>query len=107
MTLLGAAAWNIYRMFGTEDAVAKNDPITFCIAIVYQFILAFIISLSMKGHQGLLIYFGFLKGKMSKSIFLLFCATMVFPIVDADAGDSKYDKLNWFAAAFLSVCAFL
>ena len=107
MTLLGAAGWNIFRLFGLEDPVAQKDPITFAIVIVYQFILAFMISLSMKGNQGLLIYFGFLKGKMSKSIFLLFCATMVFPIVDADAGDSKYDKLNWFAAAFLSVCAFL
>ena len=60
----------------------------------------------MKEHNGLLFYFGFLKGKMSKAIFLLFCATMVFPLNDG-AHTSGDDWLNWAAAAFLSVCALL
>lgn len=58
--------------------------------------------LSMRGNDQVLMYFGFLRGKISKIFFLLFCATLVFPF-----GDTDGDYMNWIGGVFLAFCAIL
>ena len=45
----------------------------------------------MRGNEKVLFYFGFLRGKLSKILFLLFCAALVFPISDPSATESSSD----------------
>ena len=92
VTLLGAAAWNTYRVFLAGEY--QDSKLVHIILIVYQVLLAMIISLSMKGHPGVLFYFGFLRGKLAKALFFLFCATLVFPFnTDADPSTAS-DWIN-------------
>ena len=45
---------------------------------------AFLLLASMRKNERVLMYFGFLNGAISKAIFLLFCAGLVFPSVPAE-----------------------
>ena len=49
------------------------------IVVGYYIILAGIVFLSWKNNEIVLTYMGFMRGKMSKAVFLMFCACMVFP----------------------------
>ena len=46
---------------------------------IYQIILAPMVYKSWKAEVTFLMYFGFLRGRFSKTLFLLFCACMTFP----------------------------
>ena len=108
-TLLGTAGWNIYRIFfKSADATDAGTVKTYAVILaVYQVLLAGVLVLSMRGHQGLLIYFGFLRGAFPKAMFLLFCACTVFPYNAPGASMSGADYPNLLAGIFLSVCAIL
>ena len=85
--LLAAASWNIFRLIKGDGGVSDNKFIHI-VVIVYQFILAGVMLLSMRGNEKVLFYFGFLRGKLSKILFLLFCAAIVFPIDVPDSSDA-------------------
>ena len=44
---------------------------------------------SWKADVIFLMYFGFLRGTFSKTLFMLFCACMTFPIVEPNEGQNK------------------
>ena len=71
----------------------------------YYVILAGIIFTSMKGNEKVLFYFGFLRGNLSRSFFLLFCASLVFPMTPERS--DKYDWLNTTAGMGLVLVAVL
>ena len=57
----------------------SNGKILNFIVVGYYIILAGIVFLSWKNNEIVLLYMGFMRGKMSKAVFLMFCACMVFP----------------------------
>ena len=68
--------------------------------------------MAMREHPKTLMYFGFLKGAFSKSIFLLFCSALVFPLKattpeDKDGGLSGASYLNLVLGYGLTVASFL
>ena len=74
--------------------------------------MAALILLSFRGHEGVKFYFGFLAGKLSKSIFLLFCSFLVYPLnykvlPGPDSKPAAWEGLFSVAALGLSVVACL
>ena len=71
--------------------------------------MASIIVMSMREHQGMLYYLGFMRGKISKTLFFLFCGALVFPMDGGKyllpEGESDSSWVNWFAGAFLTACS--
>ena len=70
-----------------KDAVKDEDEDTIKKNIVPNIILCFwyialagLIFQSMKGNEEIYKHFGFMKGKLSKALFLLFVASLTFPI---------------------------
>ena len=85
-SLLGCAVWDICRMFvfpnssdGTEDII-KRRPVMNCIVVVYYVLMALLIYLSMINNVNVAVYCGFMRGSLSKAVYLLFCAALVFPM---------------------------
>ena len=74
--------------------------------IVYDVVLATLLFLSMRENQTVLFYFGFLRGKFSKTLFLLFCSCIVLPTENtgSSSGDSTINEL---VGGFLMVVALL
>mmetsp|Transcript_6745 Transcript_6745/g.11312 ORF Transcript_6745/g.11312 Transcript_6745/m.11312 type:complete len:114 (-) Transcript_6745:67-408(-) len=68
---------------------------------VYLLGLAALLFLSMRANEKVLFYFGFLRGKISKALFLLFCSALVFPY----APDT--DSIKLLLGLFLMVIAVL
>ena len=90
--------------FGSaEDNIQKHMFVNI-ILCVYYVILAAVIFGSMQGNEKLLFYFGFLRGALSKAFFLLFCAALCFPMVEAE---TRYDWMNTTAGMGLVVVAIL
>ena len=92
-SLLGAAVWDLCRMYvfsGTNGSydIIKTKKYTNTMVTVYYVMLAGILYLSMINHERTLYNFGFLRGSISKAVFLLFCAAIVFPM-DGGCNDAK------------------
>ena len=117
VALLSAAVWDTARLtnwFGTaktKDIMATNQILN-SICVVYYLLLACIIFLSWKNNETVLKYLGFMRGNISKTVFLLFCGTMVFPcnkeatcVDSAGCPTNTDDWVNWFGGAFLSAAA--
>ena len=113
VTLCVSAGLNIFLMATKDSAPAKtntsaaakttsNSYVETIIITCYELMLAGLIFLSMSGHEQVLFYFGFLRGKISKAIFLLFVATVVFNAPDNDEGWIKD-----IVGGFLTLCAVL
>ena len=73
--LVIVSLYNLVEMFTKSG---KFNLITLMLSI-YLIIMATMIYKSWKSDITFLMYFGFLRGKLSKTIFLLFCACMTFP----------------------------
>ena len=101
VALLASCGWNIYHLFVAQDPSYTNHMFISILLCVYYIIFAAILFLSMRGHEKVLFYLGFLRGRMSKAIFLMFLACLVFPVSTDDAGSS----LSTMAGAFLMVVA--
>ena len=62
---------------------------------------------SWKADVIFLMYFGFLRGSFSKTLFMLFCACMTFPIVKPKEGQSEVlYNLNSALSYLLCVASF-
>ena len=82
------------------------------LTLIMYLVCASLLYLSMREHEKALMYFGFLKGAFSKSIFLLFCSALVFPLKattkeDTDGGFSGASWLNLVLGYVLTVASFL
>ena len=87
----------------SSTAATTSNPVIGTIIITsYELLLAVVIFLSMRGNESVLFYFGFLRGKISKSIFLLFVACIVF-----NAPDNGNVWLKDLIGGFLTMCAVL
>ena len=89
VVLLASAVFNIILLVkndytGSEHTTwtDSKDPglskIGIIIILIYEVLLAGMIFLSMRGSETVYLYFGFLKGKLAKAIFFVFCATLVY-----------------------------
>ena len=70
--------------------------------------MAAMLYLSMINNVKILYYFGFLRGMMSKAIFLLFCAALVFPMdggCNSVPGCKDEGWINRIAGYILSIIA--
>ena len=90
-------------MIVRDSKDADNSVILQIIVIVYMLGLAAVLYLSMKGHETILMYFGFLRGKFSKAFFLLFCACIVLNSPDS----GKIGWSRWTIGAILALAAIL
>ena len=107
--LLATCGWNIMRMVkkddpnDTEKDNIKNYMFANVILCVWYVVLALLIFQSMRGNEKIYKHFGFLRGKLSKAFFLLFCASLCFPI----SGKKPGFNINTWVGVFLEVCAVL
>ena len=78
-TMLGASLYIWINIVLKDEATTKH---TFANVIISLYLigLAGVIFLSMREHPKLLEYCGFLRGKLSKALFYLFCTSLVFPV---------------------------
>ena len=79
-SLSGVSLFNFVFQFTKGQSFSIFGSIQ-CIFLV---ILAIMIYKSWKADVIFLMYFGFLRGSFSKTLFMLFCACMTFPIVDPE-----------------------
>ena len=78
-SLTGMAIWNlVFMIIGKKGDKGFNYVITTFI-IAYQVFLASLILMSWRGNLNYLTYFGFMRGKLSKALFLIFCGGFCFP----------------------------
>ena len=59
---------------------------------VMYLVCAALLFLSMREHGTTLLYFGFLKGAFAKSVFLLFCTALIFPLKPGVVKDETTGK---------------
>ena len=85
--IAGLTIVSLYNFIVMFTKTGSFNLITLMLSI-YLLVLATMIYKSWKSDITFLMYFGFLRGKLSKTLFLLFCACMTFP------RDSK-DKNAW------------
>ena len=69
--------WVILDRDSGQDWLERAAHAVTCIDYIF---IAVILFLSMRGNVKVKYYFGFLDGQLSKAIFLLFCANLVWPI---------------------------
>ena len=76
LALTALGVWNFISQFIVKKA-------TFSVAqsllSIYLLGAAALLSLSLKNNLTVLTYFGFMRGKLTKSLFLLFCSCMTMP----------------------------
>merc|ERR1712070_411067 len=96
---------------GSDGPISGHVFVTILTLLMYL-ICAGLLYLSMREHEKTLMYFGFLKGAFAKSIFLLFCAALVFPLKatnpetsEGGLGGAAY--LNLVLGYILTVASFL
>ena len=75
VSLITISLGNFITMFGTGH---KFDFKTF-LCCIYYLILALMIYKSWKADITFLMYFGFMRGRISKTLFLVFCACLTLP----------------------------
>ena len=79
-SLVGIAIWNIvFMIVGTHSTETGFSYIMTSLIIGYQLFLASLILMSWKGNLNYLTYFGFMRGKLSKALFLIFAGAFCFP----------------------------
>ena len=94
-TMMGACVYTVLiDMVLSKKAVDKdgkavpNTPdkhwVEMIIQCIYLVMLSGVTVLSMRGDERMLKYFGFLRGKLSKAFFYLFCTSLVFPVNQTD-----------------------
>ena len=86
-TMMGACVYTIiFDLIPKADVPeGTNKPkekhsFEMIIQCIYLVVLSFVVVLSMRGDERMLRYFGFLRGKLSKAFFYLFCTSLVFPV---------------------------
>ena len=70
---------------------------------VYMVFFDLMLLASMRNSEKVLFYFGFLRGTLSKAIFLLFLSILVFPVNTQVDGQ----ELNTYLGGFLMLVAVL
>ena len=75
ITLGSLSVWGIVRQFVYDHKFSFE----FTITSVYLFIFASLIFLSLINNITVLTYFGFMRGRISKSFFFLFCSCLLLP----------------------------
>ena len=70
---------------------------------IYYLILALMIYKSWKADITFLMYFGFMRGRISKTLFLVFCACLTLPR-DSSFGMTQ-NALHWTLSLVLCACA--
>ena len=63
----------------------------------YYVLFAALIFMSTRENSKVLFYFGFLRGRFSKTLFLLFCACIIFPTSksNSDSNDLFNRMVGW------------
>ena len=61
----------------------------------------------MRGNERIKYYFGFLDGQISKAIFLLFCANLVYPINVKDVNNDGISGILWFLKILSAALVFV
>ena len=78
-SLIGMGIWNIVFMIVGEKKDTGFNYVMTSILVAYQWFLAVLIFKSWKGDLTYLTYFGFMRGKLAKALFLIFAGAFCFP----------------------------
>ena len=101
LSLVTVAIGNqVFCFIGAPSGTANTGfhPRTLLVSF-YQLFLALLIFLSWRGNTKILTYFGFMRGSLTKAIFLLFAAAMVSPGKYAAARQNGVEWLKWYQYA--------
>ena len=74
--LTGLGVWNFVKNFFHKDWHFNHQVVLLSLTFIF---MACLLLGSLTGNVTVLTYFGFLRGKVSKAIFLLFCSCMTLP----------------------------
>ena len=101
--LLGALVWDILRLTIFGDVNMRNNMVAVIITCILYVACAALLFLSMKENEKVLMYFGFLKGALAKSIFLLFCTGLIFPLKPTEVLDENGKSIGLDGTAYINI----
>ena len=102
-SMLAATGFKIFWTIMSTDSGDFLQKVAYLSTCIHYVIFSIILFMSMRGNEQVKYYFGFLDGQVSKCVFLLFCANLVWPINVIDLDDNGVSGIVYFLKA-LSVC---
>ena len=103
ITLGSMSVWAIVRQFVWDHKFSFE----FTVTSVYLFIFASLIFFSLINNLTVLTYFGFMRGRISKSFFFLFCSCMLLPGDSAAASIIPNEAWSYVLSITLMVASVL